>query len=172
MRSGESRSIPGLCSFPKLFSAPCVCPKGAFQPWKFVQQPMSLFSLPSIHCSRKRPRVTASPQGLHISPVSLGTLLPVIHTLSHAASPGPNSGLNSQEMDDLAQRWGWVEMSGRDRARIQINSKPFRKQELSSGRGVQPSGISASHWKKSCLGPHIKYIAARNHTHTQNLIMF
>ena len=23
--------------------------------------------------------------------------------------------------------------------------------------GVQPFGISGPHWKKSCLGPHIKY---------------
>ena len=27
----------------------------------------------------------------------------------------------------------------------------------SSIRGVQPFGVSGPHWKKSCLGPHIKY---------------
>ena len=41
-----------------------------------------------------------------------------------------------------------------------------------SSRGVQPFGISGPHWKKkSCLGPHIKYIATHNHTQ-KNLIMF
>ena len=34
-------------------------------------------------------------------------------------------------------------------------------------RGAQPFGVSGPHWrKKSCLEPHIKYIEARNHTHT------
>lgn len=90
----------------------CVCPNGAFLHWKFVQQLTSL-SLPSTHCSRKRPRITATPLGLHISPASMGTLLPVIHTLFHAAFPDPNSGLNSQEEEDPVQRWGgWAEMSG------------------------------------------------------------
>ena len=32
-----------------------------------------------------------------------------------------------------------------------------------SQRVVQPFGISGPHWKKSCLGPHIKYIVTRNH---------
>ena len=32
-------------------------------------------------------------------------------------------------------------------------------------RGVLPFGVSGPHWKKkSCLGPHIKYIATCNHT--------
>ena len=31
-------------------------------------------------------------------------------------------------------------------------------------RGVQHFGVSGPHWKKkSCLGPHIKYIATRNY---------
>ena len=31
-------------------------------------------------------------------------------------------------------------------------------------RGVQPFGVSGPHWKKkSCLGPHIKYIVTHNH---------
>ena len=30
-------------------------------------------------------------------------------------------------------------------------------------KGVQPSGVSGPHWKKSCLRPHIKYIATCNH---------
>ena len=30
-------------------------------------------------------------------------------------------------------------------------------------QGVQPFGVSGPHWKKSCLGPHIKYIVTRNH---------
>ena len=42
---------------------------------------------------------------------------------------------------------------------------------LSSYRGVQYFGIPVPYWKKSCLGPHIKYIVTCNHTHT-NLIMF
>ena len=33
-----------------------------------------------------------------------------------------------------------------------------------ASRGVQPLGFSGPHWKKSCLGPHIKYIVTRNHT--------
>ena len=32
-----------------------------------------------------------------------------------------------------------------------------------TGRGVQPFGVSGTHWKKSCLGPHIKYIVTHNH---------
>ena len=33
-----------------------------------------------------------------------------------------------------------------------------------SNRGVQPFGVSVTHWKKkSCLGPHVKYIATHNH---------
>ena len=35
--------------------------------------------------------------------------------------------------------------------------------ERGSTRGVQPFGISVPHWKKSCLGPHIKYIVTHNH---------
>ena len=30
-------------------------------------------------------------------------------------------------------------------------------------RGVQPFGVSGPHWKKSCLGPCIKYIVTRHH---------
>ena len=31
-------------------------------------------------------------------------------------------------------------------------------------RGVQPFGVSGPHWKrKSCLGPHMKYIATHSH---------
>ena len=30
-------------------------------------------------------------------------------------------------------------------------------EDLNSSRGVQPCGVSGPHWKKSCLGPHIKY---------------
>ena len=42
---------------------------------------------------------------------------------------------------------------------------------LRGSRGVWPFGISAPHWKKkSCLGPHIKYIATCNHK--IHLIMF
>lgn len=78
---GESHSISGLCSFPR-YSAPCASPKGALQHWKSVQQLLSFLSLSSTHCSRERPRVTAAPQGLHVSPASMGTLLPVIHTRS------------------------------------------------------------------------------------------
>lgn len=37
-------------------------------------------------------------------------------------------------------------------------------------RGAQTSGIPAPPWRKSCLGPHIKYISTRNHT--KNLTMF
>ena len=33
--------------------------------------------------------------------------------------------------------------------------------------GVQTFGASGPPRKKSCLGPHIKYIAAHTHTHTQ-----
>ena len=45
------------------------------------------------------------PRGLRISPVSLGTLLPGIHTHSCAASPGPSGGLNSPEINGLGQKW-------------------------------------------------------------------
>ena len=31
-------------------------------------------------------------------------------------------------------------------------------------RDVQSFGVSGPHWKKSCLGPHIKYTATRSHT--------
>ena len=34
---------------------------------------------------------------------------------------------------------------------------------VDSIRGVQSFGISGSHWKKSCLGSHIKYIMTCNH---------
>ena len=30
-------------------------------------------------------------------------------------------------------------------------------------QGVQRFGVSGTHWKKSCLGPHIKYIATHYH---------
>ena len=40
-------------------------------------------------------------------------------------------------------------------------------------RGVQHFGFSGPHWKKkSCLGPHIKYIATRNHKKSQVLSKF
>ena len=39
-----------------------------------------------------------------------------------------------------------------------------------SVRGVQPFDVSGPHWKKSCLGPHVKYIVTCNHT--KDLIMF
>ena len=37
-------------------------------------------------------------------------------------------------------------------------------------RGVQPFGISELHWKKSCLGPHIKYTNTKKNK--KNLITF
>ena len=37
-------------------------------------------------------------------------------------------------------------------------------------RGVQPFGLSVPHWKKNCLGTHIKYIVT--HNHKNNLIVF
>lgn len=70
---------PSQAFVPSLdYSALFIYPKGAFQHWKFVQQ-LILFSLPSTPWSRRRPRVTITPQGPHISPASMGTLLPVIH---------------------------------------------------------------------------------------------
>ena len=37
-------------------------------------------------------------------------------------------------------------------------------------RGVQPLGVPGPHWKKkSCLGPHIKYIATHNHKKSHNV---
>ena len=36
--------------------------------------------------------------------------------------------------------------------------KVYVKSDFKPCRGVQPSGISGPHWKKSCLGPHMKYI--------------
>ena len=33
-----------------------------------------------------------------------------------------------------------------------------------SVKGVQPFGVSGPHWKKSCLGSHIKYVTTHNHT--------
>ena len=38
------------------------------------------------------------------------------------------------------------------------------------GRGVRPFGVSAPHWKKSCLGPHIKYIATCNQKKFHNVL--
>ena len=38
------------------------------------------------------------------------------------------------------------------------------------GRGVQPFGGSAPYWKKSCLGPHIKYIVTYNHKNNLNVL--
>lgn len=58
-------------------------------------------SLPSTHCSVSRLKVTASPQGLRISPVSMRTLLSVVHIHSYAASPRPHAGLSSQEKHGL-----------------------------------------------------------------------
>ena len=38
-------------------------------------------------------------------------------------------------------------------------------------RGVQPFAIAGPHWKKkSCLGPHIKYIATCNHEKYHNVL--
>ena len=38
------------------------------------------------------------------------------------------------------------------------NPKPGGPPDTSPTRGVQPFGVSGTHWKKkSCLGPHIKY---------------
>ena len=37
-------------------------------------------------------------------------------------------------------------------------------------RGVQPFSISRPHWKKSCFGPHIKYIATHNHKKSHNVL--
>ena len=38
-------------------------------------------------------------------------------------------------------------------------------------RGVQPLGISVPHWKKkSCFGPHTKYIATRHHKMSHNVL--
>lgn len=113
MHSEGSHFIPSLGSFPRLLSAPVCLSLRGFSALEIGPAADVSFSLPSTHCSRKRPRVTATPLGLHISPASMGTLLPVIHTLFHAAFPAPNGGLNSQEEDDPVQRWGgWVEMSG------------------------------------------------------------
>ena len=40
-------------------------------------------------------------------------------------------------------------------------------------RGVQHFRFSGPHWKKkSCFGPHIKYIATRNHKKISNLSKF
>lgn len=36
----------------------------------------------------------------------------------------------------------------------------------SSTRGGQPFGVSASHWKKTCLGPRMKHIGTCNHRRT------
>ena len=63
----------------------------------------------------------------------------------------------------------------RDRKKVGGKGKEkvdLRVQERPIGcRGVQPFGVSGPHWKKkSCLGPHIKYIATGNHKKT--LIMF
>ena len=47
----------------------------------------------------------------------------------------------------------------------------IEKHVLSTCRGIQHFGTSGPHWKKkSCLGPHIKYIVA--HNHKKNPIMF
>lgn len=111
--SGESHFIPSLCSFPRLLSAPLCRSERGFSPLEMCPAADVSFSLLSTHCSRKRPRVTATLLGLHISPASMGTLLSVIHTLFHAAFPDPNGGLNSQEEEDPVQRWGGsAEMSG------------------------------------------------------------
>ena len=52
----------------------------------------------------------------------------------------------------------------------QINLIKYGKSErqmntfdIHRARGVQPFGISGPHWKKSCLGSHIKYIVTCNH---------
>ena len=39
----------------------------------------------------------------------------------------------------------------------------LRTETRSPSRGVQPFGFSGPHWKKSCLGPHIKYTVTCNH---------
>ena len=58
----------------------------------------------------------------------------------------------------------------------QIKSGPIRNsflhciQIVQSCGGIQPFGVPGLHWKKSCLGPHINYIATCNHK--ENLIMF
>ena len=44
------------------------------------------------------------------------------------------------------------------------------KSKATTARVVQPFDVSEPHWKKSCLGPHIEYIATCNHQ--KNLIMF
>ena len=41
--------------------------------------------------------------------------------------------------------------------------------QANPSRDVEPFGISGPHWKKSCLGPHIKYIVTHNQ---KNLIMY
>ena len=49
---------------------------------------------------------------------------------------------------------------------VHVKKKKFPQREKTSlqSRGVQTFGISGPHWKKkSCLGPHIKYIATCNH---------
>ena len=41
----------------------------------------------------------------------------------------------------------------------------------SPSRGVQPFGVSGPRWKKkSCLGPHVKYIVTCNHKKTHNVL--
>ena len=40
------------------------------------------------------------------------------------------------------------------------------------GRGVQPFGVSGPYWKKkSCIGPHIKYIVTRNHRKKSHYVL-
>ena len=52
---------------------------------------------------------------------------------------------------------------------IIVDKKILR--DLMTLRVVQTLGVSGPHWKKSCLGPHMKYTVTCNHTH-KNLIMF
>lgn len=82
--------VHAVCSPEEPLSALAVCPA--------ADVPLSF---PSTHCSVSRLKVTANPRGLRISPVSMRTLLSVVHTHSHAASPRPHAGPSSQEMHGL-----------------------------------------------------------------------
>lgn len=78
--------VPSVHHSASLRMCICLCsPEGPFWHWKYVQQLMSLFSLPDTHCSMSRLKVTPNPQGLRISPVSMRTVLSDVHTQSCAA---------------------------------------------------------------------------------------
>ena len=53
--------------------------------------------------------------------------------------------------------------NGAGLSQVQTVSDPLpsrwflQETSISLGRGVQPFGVSGPHWKKCCLGPHIKH---------------